>query len=304
MRVKICGLTNVKDALMAAEAVDLLYCNNQPSTNLVGFLAAGGGRIPCVAHIRKEAALRPDEVEIANAHVRRFICVSRAMRDRYVGMGIDARRTCVVYNGLDVARPRAEADAAAYRAWGIGPEHRVVGAVGSLLKLKGYDLLLQAFAALRRECAEDARLVIMGEGPERQALLAAARRLGVAQAAHFVGFVTDPLPVMARFDVLAVPSITEGCPRSVLEAMFLGRPVAAFAVGGLPELVVNGKTGILVSQRDPRQLADALALLLRDGDRRRAMGEAARQRVAEHFTVDRYAAEVDAVLMEALAASR
>ena len=113
---------------------------------------------------------------------------------------------------------------------------------------------------------------------------------------------TDPLPVMARFDVLAVPSATEGCPRSVLEAMFLGCPVAAFAVGGLPELVVNGKTGILVSQRAARPLSDALALLLRDAERRRAMGEAARQRVAEHFSMDRYVAEVDAVLTEALAA--
>ena len=291
-------------ALIAAEAVDLLYCNNQPSTNLAGFLAAGQRKIPCVAHIRKEADLRPEEVEIANAHVNRFICVSRAMRDRYVGMGLDAGRTCAVYNGLDVARPRSETDVAAYRAWGIGPEHRVVGAVGSLLKLKGYDVLLQAFAALRRDGLEDTRLVIMGEGPERRALLAAARRLGVAPAAHFVGFVTDPLPVMARFDVLAVPSATEGCPRSVLEAMFLGCPVAAFAVGGLPELVVNGKTGILVSQRAARPLSDALALLLRDAEKRRAMGEAARQRVAEHFSMDRYVAEVDAVLTEALAAAR
>ncbi len=291
-------------ALMAAEAVDLLYCNNQPSTNLAGFLAAGQRGIPCVAHIRKEAELRPFEVGIANAHVTRFICVSRAMRDRYAAWGIDAERISVVYNGLDVGRPRPSANGEAYHAWGIAPTHPVVGAVGSLLKPKGYDLLLEAFAMVRRDGWADARLVILGEGPERQALTAAARRLRVAEAVHFAGFLPDPLPVMARFDVLAVPSSSEGCPRAVLEAMFLGCPVAAFAVGGVPELVAHGQTGVLVHERGPRQLADALMLLLRDGERRRAMGAAARQHVAERFSVERYVAEVDAVLRQALAAGR
>ena len=291
-------------ALITAEAVELLYCNNQPSTNIAGLLAAGEAGIPCVAHIRKEADLRPFEVGMANAHVTRFICVSRAVRERYTARGIDSRRTCVVYNGLDVARPRPAADSETYRAWGIVPGQPVVGAVGSLLKLKGYDLLLEAFAALPANGVSDARLVILGEGPEGQALAAAARRLGVADAVHFAWFVADPLPVMARFDVLAVPSASEGCPRSVLEAMFLGCPVAAFAVGGLPELVVHGKTGVLVPERGPRRLAEALAGLLADGGRRRAMGEAARWRVAEQFSVDRYVAEVDGILTEALGAPR
>lgn len=290
-------------ALVQAERVDLLYCNNQPSTNLEGILAAGKIGIPCVAHIRKETDLTSLEVDAANAHVTRFICVSRAMRERYTAQGLDAGRTTVVYNGLDAARPAPPANGAAYAACGIRPDHLVVGAVGALLRIKGHDLLLEAFAMLRQE-AMAARLVILGEGPERRALTAAARRLRVAEAVHFGGFVQDPLPVMTRFDVLAVPSATEGCPRSVLEAMFLGCPVAAFAVGGLPELVVHGKTGILVAERDPRLLADALASLLRDGAQRRAMGAAARQRVAEQFSVDRYAAEVEAVLAQALAASR
>ncbi len=291
-------------ALIEAEKVDLVYCNNQPSTNLEGILAAGEAGVACVAHIRKEADLRPVGVEIANARVARFICVSRALRDHYAARGIDAGRIAVVYNGLDVGRPLPPADGVAYRTWGIAPTQPVVGAVGSLVKLKGYSLLLEAFAMVRGDGWADARLVILGEGPERQALAAAARRLEVAEAVHLPGFVLDPLPVMARFDVLAVPSFTEGCPRSVLEAMFLGCPVAAFAVGGVPELVAHGRTGVLVHERDPRQLADALAMLLRDGDRRRAMGEAARQHVAERFSVDRYVAGVDAVLTQALAVPR
>jgi glycosyltransferase involved in cell wall biosynthesis len=209
-----------------------------------------------------------------------------------------------VYNGLDAGRPVPAGDEKAYGDWGIVPAQPVVGAVGSLLKLKGYDLLLEAFAMLRRDGWADARLVVLGEGPERRALAAAARRLGVAEAVRFAGFVPDPLPVMARFDVLAVPSSSEGCPRSVLEAMFLGCPVAAFAVGGVPELVADGETGVLVKDRNPRRLADALLLLLGDGARRRAMGAVARARVAERFSVDRYVAEVDEVLTEALAPAR
>ncbi|HEY7675988.1 MAG TPA: glycosyltransferase [Candidatus Methylomirabilis sp.] len=291
-------------ALLKAERVDLVYCNNQPSTNLEGILAAGQVGTPCVAHLRKETALRPFEVGAANAHVTRFICVSRALRDRYTAQGIDAGKAVVVYNGLDAGRPVPAGDEKAYGDWGIAPAQPVVGAVGSLLKLKGYDLLLEAFAMLRRDGWADARLVVLGEGPERRALAAAARRLGVAEAVRFAGFVPDPLPVMARFDVLAVPSSSEGCPRSVLEAMFLGCPVAAFAVGGVPELVADGETGVLVKDRNPRRLADALLLLLGDGARRRAMGAVARARVAERFSVDRYVAEVDEVLTEALAPAR
>jgi len=290
--------------LIEAEMVDLVYCNNQPSTNLEGFLAAGRAGIPCVAHIRKEAGLAPFEVETANARATRFICVSHAMRDHYASQGLDAGRITVVHNGLDVRRPVPPADGAAYAAWGIGPEHPVVGAVGSLLKLKGFDLLLEAFALLRQDGLPEARLVILGEGPERQALAAAARRLDVTEALRLPGFVEDPLPVMARFDVMAVPSSSEGCPRSVLEAMFVGCPVAAFAVGGLPELVEQGKTGLLVADRDPRFLASALGLLLRGAALRKAMGLAARKRLAEQFSVDRYAAEVDAVLSQALAVPR
>lgn len=287
-------------ALLAAEQVDLLYCNNQPSTNLEGILAAGKAGIPCVAHIRKETDLTPFEVEAANAHVTRFICVSRALRDRYTAQGIDAGRTTVVYNGVDTTRPRPDPDAAIYASWGIGAEHLVVGAVGSLLKLKGFDLLLEAFGALRQRGLADAGLVVLGEGPDRQALAANARRLGVMEMVHFPGFLPNPVPVMARFDVLAVSSSTEGCPRSVLDAMFLGIPVVAFGVGGLPELVVHGKTGVLLSKRDPGLLADGLESLLRSAALRRAMGRAAQDRVAEHFSAGRYAAEVDAILAQAL----
>jgi glycosyltransferase involved in cell wall biosynthesis len=292
------------EALIRAEGVTLVYCNNQPSSNLEGILAAGAARVPCVAHIRKETDLRPQEAAAANAHVTRFICVSKAMRDRYVAQGIAGERIAVVYNGFDAERSRPVPDTETYAAWRVAPGTPVVGAVGSLLKLKGFDVLLEAFAGLRRDGLSEARLVIVGDGPERAALTALARRLGLEGAAHFAGFLRDPLPVMARFEVMAISSTTEGCPRSILEAMFLGVPVVGFAVGGVPELVADGETGLLVRERAALPLTAALAMLLRDAPRRRAMGEATRARVAEYFSVDRYAAAVEAVLGEAMAAAR
>jgi glycosyltransferase involved in cell wall biosynthesis len=129
-------------------------------------------------------------------------------------------------------------------------------------------------------------VVIVGEGPERARLEAQAAHLGLAEQVHFVGHQQDVRPWLAAFDVCVLSSDWEGMSNAILEAMAAGLPVVATAVGGTPEVVVDGVTGFLVPPRDPQALADAILRLLRDPDLRRRMGEAGRAHVTEHFSVE------------------
>jgi glycosyltransferase involved in cell wall biosynthesis len=170
-----------------------------------------------------------------------------------------------------------------------------VVAAGRLSEQKRFDGLLEAFAAVRARVPA-ARLAIVGTGGLREALEAKAREAGVADRTLFAGFRADYAAVTAAADLFVLSSDDEGLPVVVLEAMALGRAVVATRVGSLEEQVVDGVTGRLVPRRDPAALGAALADLLLDGERRRAMGEAGRARVRERFPLARCVAETGAFL--------
>lgn len=213
---------------------------------------------------------------------------SQAMSRFLRAHGLPASRVHVVPNGIDLpAAPAARREPAV-----AGP--LVIGVAANLEYHKGIDVLLEACALAGRPL----RLEVLGDGTWRSRLerLASARRVD----ARFSGHVDD---VEARFggmDVLAVPSRAENFPVSVLEAMAAGLPVVATRVGGLPELVVDGETGMLVDPDDPAALAEALDSLAADPDRRRALGESGGRRVAALFGADRMAARM-LTLYESLA---
>jgi glycosyltransferase involved in cell wall biosynthesis len=170
----------------------------------------------------------------------------------------------------------------------IGPVHTtepkhtgsVVGTMARLDPVKGLDVLLRALADL-----PDATLVIAGDGPEGPALRDLAEELGVGTRVRFEGWSDDPEASLARYDVFALPSRSEGLPLSVCEAMVAGLPVVASDVGSVREIVDDGVTGLLVPAGDVPALTSALRGLLADAATRRAMGERGRQRVAEGFSV-------------------
>ena len=167
----------------------------------------------------------------------------------------------------------------------------VVGTAGRLVRLKGHVDLLRAAAMLERT-QPAVRVEIAGDGPERLALEDAARQLGLEQRVTFLGWTRDLRPVMARWHVLAQPSLEEGFGMAVLEGMAEGLPVVATQVGGLPELVDDGTTGLLVPPGDPPALAKALQWLMEYPDRRSAMGAAGRERARAHFSAARMVGNV------------
>jgi glycosyltransferase involved in cell wall biosynthesis len=178
------------------------------------------------------------------------------------------------------------------------PPGPLVVSLGQLERIKGHHVLVEAWAHVR-ERHPTAHLVLVGDGPRRAALEARVRALGLARAVTFAGYRSPATPWLAAADVLVQPSLTEGMPNAVLEAMGLGRPVVASAVGGIPELVENETSGLLVPSGDPEALARALGRLLESEELRQRFGQAGRERVLACFSYDR-AVEATTALYRAL----
>ena len=179
----------------------------------------------------------------------------------------------------------------------------VVGAVGRLEAPKGFDLLIEAFARLDpADYPSPPRLVVVGDGSEREALQRQARELGLGDRVYFAGFRGDSWRAFAGFDVTVIPSRQDGLPLVCLEAMAAGCPVIASDAGGLPEMVADGVTGLVFRAEDVGALTSALARLLKDPALARRMGQAGRARFLEEFQLGRMVDRTRAVYAEAIAA--
>lgn len=170
----------------------------------------------------------------------------------------------------------------------------VIGAACRLVPLKGLSNLVQAIALLHLEFP-DMRLEIAGTGPQREDLEREVCSLGLAGNIRFLGWQLDLRRIFRGWDIFALPSLEEGLPIAVLEAMAEGLPVIATSVGGLPELVEDGRTGYLVPPSDIAALVRCLRILILDSKRRQEMGAAARARAFEHFSVNRMVEAVTAI---------
>ncbi|MGZ8335034.1 MAG: glycosyltransferase [Allosphingosinicella sp.] len=220
-----------------------------------------------------------------------FLAVSDAVRARSLALGFPAERTLTHRLGVDLACFRPEPGAA---------EPGLILHVGRLVEKKGTRVLIEALARLRPQ-APQARLVVVGDGPERPALERQCAALGLAGAVHFTGAATrdEVAAWLRRAWLLAVPSLTardgdaEGLPTVLLEAAASGLPAVGSDHAGIPEAIVDGKTGFVVPERDPAALAARLADLLGDGDRRYRMGVAARSLAEASFDAARQAGRLE-----------
>ena len=165
------------------------------------------------------------------------------------------------------------------RAWGVPGDAFTVGVVARLAPVKNHALLLRALAQL------DPRfhVVLVGDGPSRSELAQLANQLNIEYRVHFVGEVMSPLNLHQFFDASVLCSLNEGFPNSVIEALAAARPVLATPVGGVPDVVVDGETGILVPPEDPAALSGALRMLAANPPLRTRLGEAGREAVRMQF---------------------
>jgi len=280
----------------------------------VAALLAGRARPPLVVHTFHGHVLRgyfsPARsaffrvLERALARVTTvLVAVSPEVRDDLVSLGVaPAEKFAVIRLGIELeervrpAQPRDEVR----RRLGLPPERFVVGWLGRMTGVKQTSDLLDALGALR-ERGIDASLLLVGDGPDRVAFEERARELGLIRHCLFLGYQEDVASWYAAMDAVALPSGNEGTPVTVIEALAAGRPVAAYAVGGVPDVVREGVDGFLVPPGDTAALADRLADLAADPALRARMGAAGRERVLERYGVGRLLDDVDRLYRQTLA---
>ena len=216
-----------------------------------------------------------------------IIAVSKRMAETLKDSGYAPTPVTHIHNGVDPRKVRATRTGdAVRRELGIGPRALLVGTAGRLSHVKGHRYFLRAAQRIL-ETEGDARFLIVGDGPLRHELLASAAHLRVEGACLLLGPRTDIYDLIAAMDIFVLASLDEGIPMVILEAMALGTPVVATAVGGVPEVIRHRETGLLVAPRDERALADACLELARNRDWAQTFGARARRVVDEAFSHER-----------------
>ncbi len=219
---------------------------------------------------------------------RRVITVSGAFAKELEAHGVKPERIRVLHNSIvpNWLTPERAGDKAALRAaLKIEPNTKIILAVGRFSLEKALDDLVRALAILCRETPQlSVHLVLVGDGPQRAEIEALAKESGVSEKTHFIGQVSDPAPYYALADVLALPSLSEGSPLALLEAMGAGLPIVATQVGGVPEMVEHENSALLVASRAPNALSQALKRVLTEETLAKKLGQGARGRANTHFT--------------------
>lgn len=218
----------------------------------------------------------------------RLVCVGEAFRQQVAGWGIapEAKLT-TIYSGHDLGTLTPRRSVAEVRhALALQDAWPIVGSVGRLTEAKALHYLIEAVGGLR-ETYPRIRLILVGDGPLRPALEAAAERVGCASAVAFLGERNDVPDLLSVFDVYAMSSRYEGVGRAMTEAMLYGLPVVATDVGGVSELVVDGQTGLVRPPHDPAALAAAIDQMASDRELAVRLGAAGREKARELMSADR-----------------
>jgi len=225
-------------------------------------------RVPVIAklhgsdvHVDSRGPIRRRLIVAALRRCRRIVAVSDALKDEIVRWGLPAQKVAVISNGVDVKRFQPRERAEARRALDLPVDGRLIVFIGNLVAVKGAAYLLEAFHALRQRWGgSPLTLAIVGAGVDGRMLQERATALGVGDAVRFVGAKPhEEIPQwLNAADVLCLPSVSEGCPNVVIEALACGTPVVATRVGGVAELVRDGELGFLVSPKDAEAMAAGL----------------------------------------------
>ncbi|MDR3532200.1 MAG: glycosyltransferase, partial [Rhodopila sp.] len=244
-------------------------------------------RLPLLAHLHIDYRRRSRFVCLLHQSTL-LVGVSRQVTEDFLRDGMAAERTHTIYNGIDFSRLERKGDGTLRHYLGIPQDAVVITAAGSLIRRKGQDVLIRAFATLVP--GRDIHLLIAGEGPDRAGYEALTVELGVQSRVHFLGHSGDISSVYQATDIVALASRADAFGLVLAEAGYFFIPAVATAVGGIPEVIEDGVTGLLVPPDDPSALAQALVRLVDDPEQRRALGRAAKARTERMFSVERMVA--------------
>jgi glycosyltransferase involved in cell wall biosynthesis len=218
-------------------------------------------------------------------YVTKFIAVSKALRDRLVKeRGISPDRVSVIYNGveLDQYDPRLYSAEKARLSLGIEDNYPIIGTIGRLVYQKGLPYFLKAAERVYSK-KKEVRFVIIGNGPDEASLKQLADSLGITHACTFAGPRFDIHRLLSTFHIFVLPSLLEGLPRVVIEAMAMARPIIATDIDGVREQINHNQTGLLVKPADSELLAKAIMEILTDEHKANSLASKARKQAEKKF---------------------
>jgi len=274
-------------AIIRQEKVDILHSHNMGPL-VYGTLAARLAGIKTIntRHGREEKKVP----RFIWALVHAVVAISEDAKTRLLRFNkVNAKKVSVIYNGVDIPSFRASYDPASAvnlrQKLGVKNNSAIIGIVARLSEEKDHETLLNAFKILLQKNIP-AELIIVGGGHLESKLKDLAVKFQIDQQVKFLGFRNDISQLLAVFDVFVLSSLSEGISLTLLEAMSAGKPIIATRVGGNPEVVIDGMTGLKVPAKDPEQMAAAMLKLLSNRDLAKQMGEAGRKRVEEYFSLE------------------
>lgn len=281
--------------LLRAREIALVHVNDADDAAIAAVACRLAG-VPCVVHARSEMApgkFRKLRLQWADL----LLTVSEGVKRQAIAGGMPKEKVVTLYSGIDSQKVQAASDGQRIRrAYGITAGSLVIGSVANIAPKKGYDVLIRAIAKARQEINDLACLIV---GADERGLQAELQQLGEFLGLNgrlcFAGFQKVALPYLDAMDLFVLSSIEEGFGLVLLEAMASGKPVIASAVSGPCDIVLDGRTGLLVPPRDVDALAKALIELLNDPERRVQMGRAGQERVKTVFSLDSQMANLIAV---------
>lgn len=261
------------------------------TASLLGSLAARLAGVPSLATVHGL------NTRSCYNYAHAIIAVSNAVKQHLAAQGMPSDRITVVHNGVDLRSFARPDDSQTVRQqWNLPKDAPILVTVGRLAPAKGHRDLIQALEILVRDGRRrEVRLLVVGVGALLSELRREAERRGVADRVIFAGFQRDVVPFLQVADIFVLPSVQEGLSLSALEAMALGKPVVAFRVGGTPEVVVDGETGLLVAPGQLDELAGALEQLLSDPEQARVMGRAGQLRVRRAFDLEQMVSRIEGI---------
>jgi glycosyltransferase involved in cell wall biosynthesis len=277
--------------ILNSDSYDLVYLNNQPSSNLEAYFAAECLNIPVVQHSRIDVLLSKFEINIVNKIAKSLICNSHGVKKSLINQGINSKKLSVVYNGFEVSQFQSKVN-----FFKKSSTKLILGTVSSLIKRKSIHHIIDALEICRLKHNLDAHLIIVGEGPEHHNLIRYAKTKQMINHVTFAGFSENPISWIKQMDIFIFASNREGFGRAVVEAMLCKRPVIAANSVGPNEIVVHGKTGFLYPYGDINKMVFFIIKLVRDKKNFKLIGDSASLSAIKRFSMENYIGGVTKII--------
>ena len=282
--------------------IDLIHTDAPRQTFYAGIAARLTGK-PLIWHVRVSTPEKKRYDKFLSYLASKVISVSKAVGRRFEGLKTNKDKFVVIYNGVDLTEFSSQLPGKKLKEeFGIEEDWILVGVAGQLIPSKGQSEFLKAAAQVSKLFPK-VKFMIIGDGNEtyRKSLEDLSQDLGIAEKVIFTGFREDIPRLMAGLDIVVLPSsILEGFSRVILEAMASSKPVIATELGGNPEAVVDGTTGIIIPPEDTTRLAEAILELVKNERKREQMGLSGRERAEKLFSIETNIAQIEKLYEELL----